>query len=75
MEVDAVKQAVRDAANRGQLDSDKAEEALQRIEFSEAEQARVQNDPNATEPQKVHALDEYNAAATEARKLLEEVDK
>jgi predicted RNA-binding protein associated with RNAse of E/G family len=70
MEVSAIKRAVLDAVNRGQISRLEAEEALRRIERAEEAQTRVENDPNATDAQKTHALDEFNAASEEAADLL-----
>lgn len=70
MEVSAVKRAVLDAVNRGQINHQEAEEALRRIERAEAAQTAVENDPNPTDAQKTHALDEFNAASEEAADLL-----
>jgi hypothetical protein len=73
MEVSAIKRAVRDAVNRGQINHREAEEALFRIERAEANQTRVEDDPNATQAQKAHAQDEYNAASEEAADLLNRI--
>lgn len=73
MEISSIKKAVRDAVSRGKIDHQEAEAALSRIERAEARQWEIQNDPDATEAQKVHSLDELNAASEEARDLLERI--
>lgn len=74
MDISDIKQAVRDAVDRGELDRQEAEAALNRIERSEANEARVHADPNATAAQKDHALDELNAASSEAAGLINAIE-
>lgn len=74
VEVSEVKRRVRAGMDEGKIDREGGEAALSRIERAENEQSRVENDPDATEAQKTHALDEYNAAAREAAELLKEAE-
>jgi hypothetical protein len=74
MDISEIKQAVYDAVDRGALDRQEAEAALNRIELSEANEARVHGDPNATAAQKEHALDELNAASSEAAGLINAIE-
>lgn len=73
MEISAIKMAVRDAINRGQISRLEAEQALHRIESAEAEQTRTENNVSATEEQKKHALLKFNRASEEAADLLNRV--
>lgn len=74
VEVSEVKRRVRAGMDEGKIDRGEGEATLSRIERAEQEQSRVENDSNATEAQKTHALDEYNAASEEAASLLNQAE-
>lgn len=74
MEISEIKSRVRAGMDDGKIDPQEGESALARIERAEAEQSRVENDPEATDAQKTHALDEYNAASEEAANLLNQAE-
>ncbi len=70
MQISAIRAVVEDAVAKGILKREETREALDRIERAEAGMTTVENNADATIAQKVHALDELNAASEEATDLL-----